>query len=112
MIQRTAFGLILISALFGVIAADALIASFQEGGRIRIGIVSFSGEMNPDTGRRKRFDQQDGWVEVPLTTDFAAARGDAARRQRSVAARTPRREIAGRTPPPRARRAPWAARRS
>jgi len=32
----------------------------------------------------------------------APARGDAARRQRSVAARTPRREIGGRTPPPRA----------
>ena len=42
----------------------------------------------------------------------APARGDAARRQRSVAARTPRREIGGRTPPPRARRAPWAARAS
>lgn len=68
-----------------VAAADALIASFQQGGRIRIGIVSFSGEMNPDTGRRKRFDQQDAWVEVPLTGDFAAAR----RRLPAILARGP-----------------------
>ena len=58
-----------------VAAADALIASLERGGRVRIGIVSFSGEMNPDTGRRKRYDQQDAWVEVPLTADFEAVRG-------------------------------------
>ena len=57
-----------------VAAAEALIANLQRGGRIRIGIVSFSGEMDPDTGRRKRYDQQDAWVEVPLTDDFDAAR--------------------------------------
>jgi hypothetical protein len=58
-----------------VAAADALIASLEAGGRVRVGIISFSGEMNPDTGYRKRYDQQDAWVEVPLTSDFAAARG-------------------------------------
>jgi hypothetical protein len=68
-----------------VAAADALIASLPQGGRVRIGIVSFSGEMNPDTGRRKRFDQQDGWVEVPLTDNFAAARA----RLPSILARGP-----------------------
>lgn len=57
-----------------VAAADALIASLEPGGRIRVGIISFSGEMNPDTGMRKSYDQQDAWVEVPLTDDFAAAR--------------------------------------
>jgi Mg-chelatase subunit ChlD len=57
-----------------VAAADALIASLEEGGRIRVGIITFSGEMNPDTGMRKSYDQQDAWVEVPLTDDFAAAR--------------------------------------
>jgi Mg-chelatase subunit ChlD len=57
-----------------VAAADALVASLQTGGRVRVGIISFSGEMNPDTGHRKRYDQQDAWVEVPLTADFAAAR--------------------------------------
>ena len=68
-----------------VAAADALIASLERGGRVRIGIVSFSGEMNPDTGRRKRYDQQDAWVEVPLTADFDAARG----RLPSILARGP-----------------------
>jgi Mg-chelatase subunit ChlD len=68
-----------------VAAADALIASLEGGGRVRIGIVSFSGEMNPDTGRRKRYDQQDAWVEVPLTADFEAAR----RRLPSILARGP-----------------------
>ncbi|HEY5658795.1 MAG TPA: vWA domain-containing protein [Myxococcota bacterium] len=57
-----------------VAAADALIANLEPGGRVRVGIVSFSGEMDPDTGRRKRYDQQDAWVEVPLTSDFSAAR--------------------------------------
>jgi Mg-chelatase subunit ChlD len=68
-----------------VAAADALIASLEGGGRVRIGIVSFSGEMNPDTGRRKRYDQQDAWMEVPLTADFEAAR----RRLPSILARGP-----------------------
>jgi len=68
-----------------VAAADALIASLPQGGRVRIGIVSFSGEMNPDTGRRKRFDQQDSWVEVPLTDNFSAARA----RLPSILARGP-----------------------
>ena len=57
-----------------VAAADALVSSLEEGGRIRVGIITFSGEMNPDTGRRKSYDQQDAWVEVPLTHDFAAVR--------------------------------------
>jgi hypothetical protein len=57
-----------------VAAADALISSLERGGRVRVGIISFSGEMNPDTGYRKRFDQQDAWLEVPLTSDFEAAR--------------------------------------
>jgi Mg-chelatase subunit ChlD len=57
-----------------VAAADALISSLERGGRVRVGIISFSGEMNPDTGYRKRYDQQDAWLEVPLTSDFEAAR--------------------------------------
>ena len=57
-----------------IAAADALIGSLEGGGRTRVGIITFSGEMNPDTGKRKRYDQQDAWVEVPLTHDFASAR--------------------------------------
>jgi hypothetical protein len=55
-------------------AADALVATLAPNGRTRVGVISFSGEMNPQTGRRMRFDQQDAWVEVPLTADFSAVR--------------------------------------
>jgi hypothetical protein len=55
-------------------AADALIATLPPGGRIRVGVISFSGEMHPETGKRARWDQQDAWLEMPLTSDFAAVR--------------------------------------
>ena len=57
-----------------VAAADALVARLQESAGVRVGILSFSGEMNPTTGHRVRFDQQDAWLEVPLTEDLAAVR--------------------------------------
>ena len=56
-----------------VAAGRALLSALESGGRIRVGIVSFSGEMNPATGQRARFDQQDAWIEVPLTSDLAQA---------------------------------------
>lgn len=66
-------------------AADALLGTLEAGGRIRVGVITFSGEMNPDTGRRKRYDQQDAWVEVPLSADFDAVR----RRLPDILARGP-----------------------
>jgi len=51
-------------------AARALLATLDPV-RVRVGVISFSGEMNPLTGNRVRFDQQDAWVEVPLTNDYA-----------------------------------------
>ena len=57
-----------------VAAARALIASLEPG-RVRIGIVSFAGEVNPQTGLRLRYDQRDAWVEVPLTSDFYYVHG-------------------------------------
>ena len=56
-----------------VAAADALIASLDKS-RIRVGIVTFSGDMDPETGLRLRYDQQDAWLETALTDDFARAR--------------------------------------
>jgi hypothetical protein len=47
-------------------AARALVEGLDEG-RVRVGVISFSGEMNPMTGERMRWDQQDAWLEVPLT---------------------------------------------
>jgi hypothetical protein len=40
--------------------------------RVRVGLVTFSGEVNPLTGERKSLDQQDAWLDVPLTDDYAA----------------------------------------
>jgi Mg-chelatase subunit ChlD len=65
-------------------AARALLASLEPG-RVRLGVVTFSGEMNPLTGQRAAWDQQDAWLEVPLTSDFGAV-------ERALAA------IAGRGP--------------
>lgn len=41
-------------------------------GRTRVGIVAFSGEVDPETGRQVSRDQKDAWVEIPLTMDFDA----------------------------------------
>jgi len=43
-------------------------------GHTRVGVIAFSGEADPRTGQRLRSDQQDAWVEVPLTGDFDAVR--------------------------------------
>ena len=40
--------------------------------RVRVGIVSFSGDVDPATGRRQSITQQDGRVEIGLTDDYAA----------------------------------------
>lgn len=50
-------------------AAQALVGSLDPE-RVRVGVISFSGEMNPQTGERKTFDQQDAWLEVPLTASY------------------------------------------
>jgi Mg-chelatase subunit ChlD len=54
-------------------AAHALLTTLDPV-RVRVGVISFSGEMNPLTGNRVRFDQQDAWVEVPLTNDYDKVR--------------------------------------
>jgi len=52
-----------------VAAAEALLASLDPQ-RVRVGVISFSGEMDPVSGRRLSYDQQDAWVEMPLTQEF------------------------------------------
>jgi len=56
-----------------VAAANALLDSLDPR-RVRVGLLSFGGEVSPETGERARIDQQDAWLEVPLTTDFGAVR--------------------------------------
>jgi hypothetical protein len=54
-----------------VAAARALLAGLDPR-RVRVGLVSFGGEVSPQTGERKRVDQQDAWLELPLGEDYAA----------------------------------------
>ena len=56
-----------------VMAAEALVAALDPE-RVRVGVISFSGEMNQLTGARVSFSQQDAWLEVPLTGDHRRAR--------------------------------------
>jgi hypothetical protein len=53
-----------------ILAARALVSSL-DASRVRVGVLSFAGEVDPTTGRRKRMDQRDAWLEVPLTFDYA-----------------------------------------
>jgi hypothetical protein len=65
-------------------AAQALVDNLDPE-RVRVGVISFSGEMNPKTGERQRYDQQDAWLEVPLTNNHDRVRSAV----RAVLARGP-----------------------
>lgn len=54
-------------------AARALLAGLDSR-RVRVGLATFAGEVDPSSGRRRSVNQQDAWLEVPLTHDFAAVR--------------------------------------
>lgn len=60
------------SVLHAEVAAARALVSRLDPGRVRIGVITFAGEVDPTTGRRKRIDQEDAWLEMPLTDDFAA----------------------------------------
>ena len=58
-----------------VLAAEVEAAKALVGGldptRVRIGVVSFAGEIDPSTGRRRSAAQADAFLEQALTTDYA-----------------------------------------
>jgi hypothetical protein len=56
-----------------IAAAHALLDSLDPK-RVRVGILSFAGEVHPETLERRRPDQKDAWLETPLTSDFEHAR--------------------------------------
>jgi hypothetical protein len=56
------------------IRASNLLLEALSAGRTRVGVLTFSGEVDPATGKRVRFDQQDARVEVALTADFDQVR--------------------------------------
>jgi Mg-chelatase subunit ChlD len=51
-------------------AARALLHSLDPR-RVRVGVISFAGEVDPTTLKRRRLDQEDAWLEVSLTDDYA-----------------------------------------
>jgi hypothetical protein len=52
-----------------VSAARALIEGLDSR-RVRVGLLTYGGEVNPMTGERLRPNQKDAWLEVPFTHDF------------------------------------------
>ncbi len=56
-----------------IIAASTLLEGLNPQ-RVRVGVVSFSGEIDPATGRRRSETQHDAMLEVPLTNDYAQVR--------------------------------------
>lgn len=62
------------SILHAEIAAARALLDALDPRRVRVGIVTFAGEVDPQTGRRKRVDQADAWLEVPLTADYPKVR--------------------------------------
>jgi len=65
-------------------AARALLRSLDPK-RVRVGLATFAGEVDPTTGERRRLDQPDAWLEVPLTSNY----GDVERAIDAVLARGP-----------------------
>jgi hypothetical protein len=59
------------SILHAEIAAARVLLERLDSRRVRVGVISFAGEVDPLTGKRKRLDQQDAWVDAPLTSDLA-----------------------------------------
>jgi Mg-chelatase subunit ChlD len=56
-----------------IAAAGALLQTLDST-HLRVGVLSFGGEINPATLRQATYGQQDAWVEVPLTSDFNQVR--------------------------------------
>ncbi len=58
------------SVLHAEVAAARGLIERLDARRVRVGVISFAGEVDPMTGKRKHLDQQDAWVDAPLTADL------------------------------------------
>ena len=54
-------------------AAETLLEGLDSR-RVRVGLITFSGLVDPATGRQRSRDQQDATLEVPLTSDYGRVR--------------------------------------
>ena len=52
------------------IKAARYLVEVLSAGRTRVGVIAFSGDVDPKTGKQVRSDQKDAWVEIRLTNDF------------------------------------------
>jgi hypothetical protein len=59
------------SILHAEVAAARALIERLDARRVRVGVLSFAGEVDPTTGKRKHLDQQDAWVDASLTADLA-----------------------------------------
>jgi hypothetical protein len=62
------------SIISAELEAARLLLEVLKPGRTTVGVIAFSGDVDPETGSRRSFDQRDAWVEVPLTDDFDLVR--------------------------------------
>jgi hypothetical protein len=53
------------------IRATRALLEILDSERTQVGIIVFSGQVDPETGERRGADQRDALVKVPLTRDFA-----------------------------------------
>ncbi len=58
------------SVLHAEIQAARNLLEHLDADRVRVAVVTFSGDVDPTTGLRRRLEQEDASVEVPLTADF------------------------------------------
>src|SRR3990172_12991798 len=65
--------------LHAEVKAAQILIDGLDSARVRVGLVTFSGEVDPDTGRQRRPDQRDATLQVPLTQSFAQVRSALAR---------------------------------
>ncbi len=84
-------------------AARALVKGLDPR-RVRVGLLTFAGEVDPTTSQRRSLNQQDAWLEVPLTSDVGQvlqavegvlARGPHGATNFAAGARLAVRELAG-----------------
>jgi Mg-chelatase subunit ChlD len=62
------------SVLAAQVAAGRKLLESLDPRRVRVGLITFGGEVDPNTAERVRPDQKDAWVEVPFTNDFERVR--------------------------------------
>jgi hypothetical protein len=60
------------SILSAEIAAARMLVDSLSAGRSRVGILTFSGEVDLESGERNSPDQKDATLRIPLTDDFAS----------------------------------------